>query len=78
MLIDIRTRKTLKTASGLETDSDGFLGHILMLLEPSLERLNPDDTSVELRKAVCLVDINQVSNKRKRGTPGRPKTVSVA
>lgn len=68
-MIDIKTRKTLKADCRAAVDSDGFLGNILMLLDPCLERSSEDGNTIELRKVVYLVELHQPSRKRKRAKP---------
>jgi len=68
-LIDITTGKTLKADSEMLVGRSGFLGKIVMPVEPCLNRCDGDGQAVELRKAVYLVEPGQPTRKRKRRNP---------
>ncbi len=72
-LIDIKTRKILKADSGVAVGASDSVGNVLMRLEPCLERSDEGRDALKLREAIHLVDLNEPSNKRKRGSVGRPK-----
>ena len=62
--VDIETNKTLKPDSAVVADKHGNIGQALIHLESGLVRLDGDKKSMELRKAIYLVQLNEPVRKR--------------
>ena len=58
MMIDIKTRKTLKLNSMITPDCEGFIASLLLRVVSPIVRTSSDtDARILLRKAVWLVDL---------------------
>ncbi|MCJ1357521.1 MAG: hypothetical protein MMC33_007517 [Icmadophila ericetorum] len=55
-MIDVSTRKVLKASSSIYVNENGFIGRVIVLLEPSLKRIDSvSQKSLTLRPATMLV-----------------------
>ena len=68
--IDVSTRKTLKPDSPVVAKKDGKIGQPLLLLEPSLSRVDIGASKRLLRKPVYLIELADALKKRDRGSIG--------
>lgn len=66
-LTEYRTGKLLKPDSAVVPDDRGVIGRFIMLLEPSLHRVNGKGDVTMLRLATFLVELNHPVGKRNKG-----------
>lgn len=59
-MIDVKTRKTVKTPSADVPDGERRIGHIVTSLEPSLWRINMNEEMTCLRPEVTLVELDKL------------------
>ncbi len=58
-LIEVRTGQTLKSSSKVVPDSHGFIGKVLLPLEPELQRRNRGHVYTTLHQACYLVKLDK-------------------
>ena len=56
--IDLETGRTLKPSSAIISDREGFIGDLLLALEPSLHRVNEGMSETDLRQETWLVRLD--------------------
>ncbi len=64
-MIDVKTRMTLKPNTGVVADKNGVFGKCIIMLEPTLYRVNKGKEDSELRQGVFLVELDHPITKRK-------------
>ena len=65
VMIDVKTRVSLKPNTGVVADDNGVLGKCIMMLEPELYRINKEKGDSILRQGVYLVKLDHSITKRK-------------
>lgn len=65
--IDVKTGKTLKPSGAFVSSRDGFLGSLLLPLEPSLHRVNEGRSDTVLRRETWLVSLHDAREDHARG-----------
>lgn len=64
-IVDVETHKTLKPGSAVVPDGQGFIGTILIPLQPRLVRVGKNGRAIHLGKTVYLVKLDQRLGQRR-------------
>ena len=65
-MIDVATRKTIRSESAVRADIDGAYGRFLIPLEAGLLRIDKDDKEIHLRQRVYLMELLFPLEQRRR------------